>query len=109
MFFYFLVSENKPKNMFKNWKIQHAPWWCTWLDPQSLSFSKKKKKRKKQKQNKTKKKQQKKAGKTREMHENKKGREGRAKVLFLLIKYANFVASSLSRRRRYLEVAIVFD
>ena len=43
------------------------------------------------------------------MHENKKGREGRAKVLFLLIKYANFVASSLSRRRIYLEVAIVFD
>ena len=74
-----------------------------------LFFKKKEKKKKpKTKQNK-KKKQQKKAGKTREMHENKKGREGRAKVLFLLIKYANFVASSLSRRRRYLEVAIVFD
>ena len=41
--------------------------------------------------NKTKQKQQKKAGKTREMHGNKKGREGRAKVWFLLIKYANFV------------------
>ena len=72
-------------------------------------FFKKKEKKKKPKTKQIKKKQQKKAGKTREMHENKKGREGRAKVLFLLIKYANFVASSLSRRRRYLEVAIVFD
>ena len=62
---------------------------------------------KKTKQNK--KKQQKKAGKTREMHGNKKGREGRAKVLFLLIKYANFVASSLPRRRIYLELLIVFE
>ena len=72
-------------------------------------FFKKKEKKKKPKTKQNKKKQQKKAGKTREMHENKKGRQGRAKVLFLLIKYANFVASSLSRRRRYLEVAIVFD
>ena len=52
MFFYFLVSENKPKNMFKNWKIQHAPWWCTWLDPQSLSFSEKQKQKTKNKTNK---------------------------------------------------------
>ena len=79
-----------------------------WILRASLFQKKEKKKKPKTKQN-NKKKQQKKAGKTREMHENKKGREGRAKVLFLLIKYANFVASSLSRRRRYLEVAIVFD
>ena len=33
------------------------------------------------------------AEKEKEIHRNKKAREGRAKLLFLAIKYANFVAS----------------
>ena len=66
-------------------------------------------KKKKQEKTKQSKKTTEKASKTREMHGNKKGREGRAKVLFLFIKYANFVASSLPRRRRCLELPIVFE
>ena len=73
MFFYFLGSENKPKNIFKNWKIQQAPWWCTWLDPQSLSFSEKQNKKQKTKQNKNNRKKQARQEKCTEIKKDVKG------------------------------------